>query len=112
MPPLRWTTVPPAKSRSAVPARTRPRHTHWATGGAAKKAATPAPMRDRHVDEEQPPSDEPQERGKTHAVRDRARDQGNRDDRKCHLINHVQEFRNGRRERARRLDADAAQEQA
>src|SRR5262249_56758182 len=29
-----------------------------------EKAAAPHPMRDRHVDEEQPPGDEPQERGK------------------------------------------------
>ena len=77
--------------------------------GTGEKATTPHPMRDRHVDEEQPPGDEPQERGKPHAVCDRARDQRNRDDRKRHLINHIQELRNGRRKYACRLHADAAQ---
>ena len=53
-----------------------------------------------------------QEGREAHAVRDRAGDERDRDDRERHLVDHEQAFGDRRRERACRVEADAAQQRA
>ena len=70
-------------------------------------AAAPHPVRDRAVDDERPQRDEHHVRREAHALDDGAGDQRRRDDgRTSPWIAHEEQVRN----RALRLEADAAQE--
>ena len=71
-------------------------------------AAAPDPVRDRRVDDDRPERDEDDVRREPHALDDGARDQRRRDDRERALVGHEQHVR----DRALRLEADAAQEHA
>ena len=78
----------------------------------AEESAAPHPMRDRHVNQQQPAGDEPQISREPHAVGDRACDQRHGDDREGHLVEHEHRFRNGLGERADGVHAHAAQQHA
>ena len=80
--------------------------------GGAEEAAAPHPMRDRHIDQQQPAGDEPQKGREAHAVGDRARDQRHGDDREGHLVEHEHGFRDGLGERADRVHVHAVQQHA
>jgi hypothetical protein len=77
-----------------------------------EKAAAPHPVRDRHIDDEQPEHAEPQERREAQAVCNRARDQRDCDDREGHLIHHEQAFQDGRRQRRRGVQSNSQHERA
>ena len=67
-------------------------------------------MRERDVDEGQPQNRKQHEGGKPHPLRDRARDQRNRDDRERHLVDHEQAFGDRLREGADGRHRDPGQE--
>ena len=68
----------------------------------AEEAAAPNPMRERNVDEHEPADGKQQIGREPHPVGDRACHQRHGDDRKRHLVEHEQRFRNRLR---RRIDA-------
>ena len=77
-----------------------------------QKSPAPDPMRERHIDDEQPQDREQHECRKTHAIRDCARDECDRDDREGHLVDHEQALGDGFGERAHAIHPDAVQQRA
>ncbi len=80
--------------------------------GLTEEAAAPYPMRQRHIDNEQPQHAEPYERREAQTVSDRARDQRDGDDGEGHLVDHEQALGDRLRQRRDRFHADIHQEHA
>ena len=77
----------------------------------AEPAATPHPMGDGAIDQDQPQTHEPQEGAELHAISQGARNERRGNDREGHLEEHIDRFRNGTGQAGHRVQAHRFQEQ-